>query len=149
MGLEQAFKGIFCANTMKSHLFNLSVDRFPCSLRYKCDFWSISYRRSPYNRASSASISERLLRSFSEYIPSQRLHPVRMGYQLVGTQSCLTAYSFKLARNRNNPERLAWQKSKLASKDSSATSHLILLGLQTDNITNDFHPRVLHVDLSV
>ncbi|KIM79329.1 hypothetical protein PILCRDRAFT_10463 [Piloderma croceum F 1598] len=51
--------------------------------------------------------------------------------------------------NWNDPQRTAWQQSKLATKDLSAASHLRLLGLHTElHAGNSTEPRVLHLDLS-
>lgn len=49
---------------------------------------------------------------------------------------------------RDDPQRAAWQKSKLASKDSSAASHLQLLGLRSNSDDNIPQLGVYHLDLS-
>ena len=49
---------------------------------------------------------------------------------------------------RNDPQRAAWQRSKLASKDLSAASHLQLLGLRSDPSISISRSGVRHFDLS-
>jgi hypothetical protein len=52
-------------------------------------------------------------------------------------------------RFRNDPQRAAWQQSKLATKNPSAECHLRLLGLDYDvRRGNSAKPCVRHLDLS-
>ena len=52
-------------------------------------------------------------------------------------------------RFRNDPQRAVWQRSKLATKNSSAECHLRLLGLDSDvRYGNSAKSCVRHLDLS-
>lgn len=48
--------------------------------------------------------------------------------------------------DRTDPKRAAWQASKMASKDFSATSHLSLMNLLPEERPS--HSGVRHLDLS-